>query len=203
MDNDGVSLDKAAPNGSSAGEDGTGADRTLVRARAESIATRLYSSLTRDSAQGTAGGSAEAGWDELRRELDRSRRYGRTFVLVAITQPPEGAKARRRGGQERFARLGSFLRSVDRAWTVGSATYLLLPECTRMQGEAFLARVRREAADLLPADGVTMACFPSDGLTSGALLAALDGRPVDLEGKRREAGEFVGGNVDLAGLHAE
>jgi len=201
MDN-GVSLDKAAPNGSSAGEDGTGADRTFVRARGESIATRLYSSLTRGSAQG-APGSAEAGWDELRRELDRSRRYGRTFVLIAITQPPEGAKTRRRGARERFARLGSFLRSVDRAWTVGSVTYLLLPECTRMQGEAFLARVRREASDLLPSHGVTMACFPSDGLTSGALLAALDGRPVDLEGKLREAGEFVGGNVDLAGLHAE
>ena len=104
MDNDGVSLDKAAPHGSSAGEDETGADRTFVRARAESIATRLYSSLTRDS-QGTAGGSAEAGWDELRRELDRSRRYGRTFVLIAITQPPKG---RRRGaGAAESVSLGS------------------------------------------------------------------------------------------------
>jgi hypothetical protein len=202
MDNDGVSLDKAAPNGSGAGEDGAGAGRAHGRPRAESIATRLYSSLTRDSAQGTAG-SAEVGWDELRRELDRSRRYGRTFVLVAITQPPLGAKKRRRSSRERFARLGSFLRSVDRAWIVGSVTYVLLPECTRMQGEAFLARVQREASELIPTDGVRMACFPSDGLTSGALLAALDGRPVNLEGKPREAGEFVGGNVDLAGLHAE
>lgn len=119
-------------------------------------------------------------WDELRRELARSRRYERHFCLVRVpcgagrsgTRPDEGSCRRAR------VEISAFLRSVDRAWLADESVYVLLPETDRAMGEAFLVRVRRLAPDALPAEGVRLAAFPDDGATSGALLAAVRGRPL-------------------------
>jgi len=109
-------------------------------------------------------------WDEFRRELNRSRRYERAFVVVRIPS--------RQAPYEEMLQVGAFLRSVDRAWIADASVYLLLPESDRSMGDAFLARVRRLAPEVLPDEGVRVAAFPVDGSTSGALLAKLRGQPL-------------------------
>ena len=143
---------------------------------------------------------AEDIWAELRRELNRSRRYERRFVVIRVPCDPEERVSAPSGSTGRKAReLSAFLRSVDRAWSTGSGIYLLLPESDRSMGEAFLARVRRQAPELLPEDGVAVAVFPEDGWTSGALLAAVEGRPLvgPDAGPQLPSAEDVGAVVDL------
>ena len=122
-------------------------------------------------------------WDEFRRELDRSRRYERTFVVVRIPtrpipQTPEPGPSHGDVAYEEMLQIAAFLRSVDRAWIADESVYVLLPESDRSMGDAFLARVRRLAHEVLPDDGVRVAAFPQDGSTSGALLAKLRGQPL-------------------------
>jgi hypothetical protein len=139
-------------------------------------------------------------WAELRRELARSRRYERRFVVIRVPCETEGASPASSGTVGRKAReLSAFLRSVDRAWSAEAGVYLLLPESDRSMGEAFLARVRRQAPELLPEDGVAMAVFPEDGWTSGALIAAVEGRPLvgPDAGPQLPSAEDVGAVVDL------
>jgi hypothetical protein len=107
-------------------------------------------------------------WNDLRRELDRCRRFGREFALVRVPGRDRG----------RIARL---VRSTDYVWSDRAATYVLLPESNTASAEGLIARLQREAPELLPERGVQVASFPEDGLTSGALLSALSGRPLVLE----------------------
>lgn len=122
-------------------------------------------------------------WGEFRRELDRSRRYERTFVVVRVPSRSslraEQVGDRREAAYDEMLQIGAFLRSVDRAWLADESVYVLLPESDRAMGEAFLARVRRLAPELLPDEGVRLAAFPFDGSTSGALLAKLRGQALN------------------------
>jgi hypothetical protein len=112
---------------------------------------------------------------ELRLELDRSRRFGHPFALVRIWC---------RSKQERWTflrevatALDRIVRRVDRVWIQGSGVYVLLPECDRTMLEATLDRLRDPLSRLLGEDAraeVSAAVFPDDGLTSGALLGALN-----------------------------
>lgn len=113
---------------------------------------------------------SEDPWDEFRRELNRSRRYERTFVVIRVPC--------RQAAYEEMQQIGAFLRSVDRAWVADESVYVLLPESDRAMGDAFLARIRRLAPEVLPDAGVRLAAFPVDGSTSGALLAKLRGQPL-------------------------
>src|SRR5680860_1855377 len=63
------------------------------------------------------------------------------------------------------------MRSTDHWWLDGSALHLLLPETGRTEAEQLVQRLR--GAMQLPTD-VRLAVFPFDGLTPGALRAALD-----------------------------
>ena len=123
-------------------------------------------------------------WDEFRRELDRSRRYERTFVVVRVQSRSgqgsnqDGHSATRDSMYEEMLQIGAFLRSVDRAWLADESVYVLLPESDLAMGEAFLTRVRRLAPEVLPDEGVRLSAFPLDGSTSGALLAKLRGQPL-------------------------
>ena len=99
-------------------------------------------------------------WDELRREIARSRRFGRSFALVRI-------------GRISGTRLAPSMRTIDREWVANGVTYVLLPECDRAAGESLVARLRRELSDVLAGCAVAVASFPEDGLTSGALLKTL------------------------------
>jgi hypothetical protein len=113
-------------------------------------------------------GRARADWlATLSAELDRSRRYERSFALIRV---PRAASRGR--GEEEVGRLASALRGVDRCWSADGSVWFLLPESTRTAGEGFLTRMRAAFPDLL-LDEARMACFPEDALTGGALLDAV------------------------------
>lgn len=117
--------------------------------------------------------SADAGWIEFRRELRRARRGGRplTILRIAGAELPGGAGATDLATRARA--LGLRLRIVDRAWVDDDSIYVLLPESSRAAAEALIARVRADAPEELP-ELVRVATFPENGLTSGAIIAALD-----------------------------
>jgi hypothetical protein len=124
-------------------------------------------------------------FEELERELNRSRRYGHPLFLARISCRGDGAAVPDRT-QDTASALGSILRSVDRTWTEGTDVYVLLPECDRAQGLAALARIREPLSQLLSAeeqDSISFAAWPDDCLTGGALFYALlrrDGPFADL-----------------------
>jgi hypothetical protein len=133
-----------------------------TRARAGAGASQLES---KDSVNGRNGhlngrNGHHDDWSELRVEIARSRRFGRPFGLIRIE------------GKTRLS-LGAGLRSIDRAWTVDGVTYLLLPETDREAAQSLCGRLLREASGALAGCSLTVASFPEDGLTSGALLKAL------------------------------
>ena len=124
--------------------------------------------------------------DEFDLELDRSRRFGRQFALVCVLSR-RGLEDRWTSARELAYGLNSLIRRVDRVWIDGFHVYVLLPECDRTMVEAMLARVREPMDKLLGERGdseVSFAVFPEDGLTSGALYAALsaDQGPSEREG---------------------
>lgn len=114
--------------------------------------------------------SAGEGWKELRRELDRSRRFGHEFVLIRTPRLANGRKS-----ADLVQSLPARLRSVDSVWGVRKQAFVLLPEADRDVAVALVARLRRDSPDLLSED-VRLAAFPADGLTGGVLLELLDRR---------------------------
>jgi hypothetical protein len=113
--------------------------------------------------------SAEAGWNELRRELDRSRRFEHEFVLMRMDRIHRNGA----GDYDLVRMLPGRIRSIDSVWGVRNRAFVLLPESNREVADGLLARLRRESPGLLPED-VRIAAFPADGLTGGALLELLD-----------------------------
>ena len=110
-------------------------------------------------------------WSEIGEELDRSRRFHRDFSLIRIGTP-SGAQKRASGDVQV---ISSALRSIDRAWAVDDAYLIMLPESTREQAEALVERIRVHPLLDLSDASITIASFPGDGVTSGALLSALRG----------------------------
>lgn len=118
-------------------------------------------------------------FEELEREVSRSRRFGHSFLLARVPRRRPGAEAD--GWHERtLALLSSLIRSVDRAWFDGKDIYVLFPESDRATGTSALARIREPLAQVLSEEeleGIAFAVFaPDECPTSGALLAALHGR---------------------------
>jgi hypothetical protein len=122
----------------------------------------------------------EAGWTEFRRELRRSRRAARSLTLVRI--PGDELSADGPDGRTDLAtrsrRLGLHLRLVDRTWVDDGSIYVLLPESPRAAADVLISRIRAESPGQLPAR-VHVATFPEDGLTSGAIIAAVNGGAID------------------------
>jgi len=104
-------------------------------------------------------------WEELRREIARCRRFARSFALVRIT-----------GGTVvpgTVVPLGPYLRSIDHEWAAGDVRYVLLPEAGCAAAQAFVERLRRDATEALEGASASVAAFPEDGVTTGALLKTL------------------------------
>ncbi|MGH2427386.1 MAG: hypothetical protein ACRDGV_00670 [Candidatus Limnocylindria bacterium] len=118
---------------------------------------------------------------ELRRELHRSRRYNRSFVMIrgSLRGPSIGKTER----EAMLRAVRGRLRATDHLCVADRHVYLLLPESERTSGDLLLARLRAEVADRIPEGGLTLAAFPEDGLTIGSLLAAL--RKQDAEARDR------------------
>jgi hypothetical protein len=122
---------------------------------------------------------AASGHEAFRAELDRARRHRRTFAMARLElADPAGERAVDGPGGDGIARatielIGASLRITDRAWLEDGDALILLPESDRATAEAFAGRVRAAAPGRFT-DRSAMAVFPDDGLTSGALLDALD-----------------------------
>jgi hypothetical protein len=133
-------------------------------------------------------------YSELGRELERSRRYERSFSLVRVRA--EGAGQEQRNGTvsalKDRRRVG--LRSIDRVWTLGDDLVYLLPECDRGQAEGFVKRI--EALEGHALSG-TIASFPEDGVTGGSLVELLLGESDALSGQ--VAGSTNGNNDHVNG----
>jgi hypothetical protein len=117
--------------------------------------------------------SEEVGWAEFRRELRRSRRGGRPLTLLRIAGDELVAGADKDYDLvTRSRRLGLHLRLVDRTWVDDGSIYVLLPESPRSAADVLIERIRERSPEQLP-DHVRIATFPEDGLTSGAIIAAV------------------------------
>jgi 4-amino-4-deoxy-L-arabinose transferase-like glycosyltransferase len=119
---------------------------------------------------------AEAGWAEFRREMRRSRRGVKALTILRIPMAdPSTDESMLAAWSESVA---AQLRLVDRTWVDDGSVYVLLPESSRPAADALLARVRSSAPVLLPPE-VRVATFPDDGLTSGAIIAAVHGAALE------------------------
>ena len=122
----------------------------------------------------------DAGWTEFRRELRRSRRGGRPLTLLRLPGdelPHDGPDGSADLGT-RARRLGLHLRLVDRTWVDDGSIYIMLPESPRAAADILLERIRAATPAQLP-ERVRVATFPEDGLTSGAIIAAVNDGAID------------------------
>lgn len=119
--------------------------------------------------------TAETGWTEFRREMRRSRRGGKALTIVRVPMAEDITEDEL---EARSEALAAQLRLVDRTWVDDGSIYVLLPESPKPAADALFARVRQLAPALLPAD-IRAATFPDDGLTSGAIIAAVHGAALE------------------------
>lgn len=115
--------------------------------------------------------SSQAGWEDVHREIARARRHERPMAIVRL--PSESGRA----AADRAASIVPYLRRIDRVWAEHGDVNLLLPDTDRTAAERLVTRLQvREPAAV--GTRPSIATFPVDGLTSGALLAALYGTPL-------------------------
>jgi hypothetical protein len=126
---------------------------------------------------------AEFGWGYLRTELARSRRHDRRFAVVGVPEDvwaaatdDDDSKIER--GLDVAAAVQGLVRRPDRAWVDAARLHVLLTDCDRQRGLAFLERARGAMPQVFADDRVRLVVFPDDGITSGALLSSLDGDEV-------------------------
>lgn len=125
----------------------------------------------------TADATADdTAWNEFRRELRRARRSARPLTLLRLPAPDRASS----DGPDPLTAvrdIGAGLRLIDRTWLDGDSIYVMLPETSRAAAEVVVERLRGTSAASI-VDAMQMATFPEDGLTSGALLAAVHGSAV-------------------------
>jgi hypothetical protein len=137
--------------------------------------------------------SAETGWAEFRREMRRARRGVKALTILRIPMGDPGTDDVLLAA--RSEEIAGHLRLVDRTWVDDGSVYVLLPESPRGAADVLLTRIRAVAPALLQAD-VRTATFPDDGLTSGAIIAAVHGAalgevPIPIRASAADADEAV------------
>ena len=116
-------------------------------------------------------------------ELERSRRHGRRFTLVQAKLPGDAP--------DHLPALRARLRAIDLAWAEDGRLLVLLPEATRTFADGLVQRLKVEMPGAFSPAGVSTAVFPDDGVTSGALLAALDAEAEPVAQPTSEASDAV------------
>jgi hypothetical protein len=119
-------------------------------------------------------GSSHRSWDAFRRELDRSRRFEHTFVLMRFP----GVDVAGDGSTSAAGSLDALplmVRSIDHVLPIDGSIYVVLPE-TGLDGARHLIDRLRTAIPGNALDRVEAVEFPSGGVTTGALVANL--RPI-------------------------
>lgn len=117
--------------------------------------------------------SGASGWEDLHRELARARRHERPLAIVRLPG---------KGGTDAAARataIAPFLRRIDRVWSEHGDVNVLLPETDRAAAERLVERLRAGQPETFGTEA-SIASFPADGLTSGALLSTLYGAPLPI-----------------------
>jgi hypothetical protein len=124
----------------------------------------------RDIAAGGAVADAASGWAEFHRELARARRFDRPFAIVRLA-PEAGHDA----GELMAVRddVAAMARRTDRIWIDGDDVLALLPETSTATAARFVERLQ-ERPIVVPAQA-SIAAFPDDGITSGALISVAYG----------------------------
>lgn len=117
-----------------------------------------------------------AGWMEFRRELRRARRHDRPLTIVRIPRPAHDPDAHASAAAD-VRTLGLKLRLTDRWWADDESIFLMLPESDRSAAVPVLDRMTDVHATARM--DARMASFPDDGLTSGALIAAVHGATME------------------------
>src|SRR3954451_8109879 len=122
----------------------------------------------------------EAGelFDEVKRELYRSRRYGRPVSLIGI---PADDRAT-------VARVRKELRTLDRVWLEDGQYYILAPEIDGEAARNLVARLSAAMPGIVDEELSRGATFPDTALTSHMLVAAV----------RTERGAFTAPVHELA-----
>lgn len=115
--------------------------------------------------------SGASGWEDLHRELARARRHERPLAIVRL---PGAAGS---DAAARAAAIAPFLRRIDRVWSEHGDVNVLLPEADRAAADRLIGRLRARQPETVGV-AASIASFPADGLTSGALLASLYGTPL-------------------------
>ena len=114
--------------------------------------------------------TSQAGWEDFHRELARARRHERPVAIVRLPGTTEDASAR-------ASAIVPFVRRIDRVWAEHGDVTLVLPETDRAAAERLVDRIRARRPEAI-GDAQSIAAFPVDGLTSGAIVAALYGIPL-------------------------
>lgn len=146
----------------------------LVPALLVTVAVSLFGPRTALQGESRLEHSSEGDqkWGPLANELARSRRYGRTLVLLRVGVPP--------GTPERAtlqARLTTFVRMTDRAWVTGDDLFVVVPESDKADAQRLIERMRSATGSLFSGVSVQMATFPDDAVTARALIQAVSPRP--------------------------
>lgn len=112
---------------------------------------------------------------QFSRELMRARRRETPLALVRLPDAVAGggSDARRQG-----AAVRRHLRRIDVVWVRGRDVVLVLPETDGVTAANVIERLRSLAPAVLTGVEPKIAAFPGDGLTAGALLAVVEGRPL-------------------------
>jgi hypothetical protein len=129
---------------------------------------RLADHRTAPAALASSGAS---GWEDLHRELARARRHERPLAIVRL--PGDGGT----DAAARAAAIAPYLRRIDRVWSEHGDVNVLLPEADRAAAERLVGRLQARQPETVGA-AASIAAFPTDGLTSSALLSMLYGTPL-------------------------
>lgn len=133
-------------------------------------------------------------FDDVRREMDRARRHERSVAVVRIVVPSSAspqAVAKLIDAIHPSGAGRSGPRSADRFWRSGDSIYLLLPETAGAGARSVVRRTIAASTDFADCEW-TVAAFPEDALTVGALFAALGASPPRAEDLPLPAREGLG-----------
>ena len=134
---------------------------------------QIVRSLERSATHGRRP-AAENPWDTFTRELDRSRRFSRSFVLLRAPRPASGTAGVHPEDHDQTRKLLALvLRSIDHVWFVDQSVFVLLAETTLESAGNAVARLRGAVPESFATGMLEVAEFPRDGLTTGGLLANL------------------------------
>jgi hypothetical protein len=122
--------------------------------------------------------AGSAPWADVRKELQRCRRYERPLALIRMSWPSRtslgGRLFGKRAAREHLRRaIAGAMRDCDLYLEESRHLYLVLPECDRDAAQHLLGRLVQAAPDTAFLD-VAVAEFPRDGLTIGGLLRAVE-----------------------------